>query len=286
MNILVTGGAGFIGSHLTDALLDEGHHVTILDNLITGKRDNLPEYHQNMTFIEGDIGDATLVSKIMQNMDMVFHLAACVSVQKSVEEPEYSKSVNIDGFFTILEAAKAVNIKKFIFASSAAVYGNPHSFPIKETDNIAPTSPYGLEKRVGEQYLQLYTDMYELDFIAARFFNVYGARQDPQSPYTGVMSIFEDRASRGEDLYIYGDGTQTRDFIHVSKVVNTLTKLAFSKACGIFNVGTGVEMTLTALAETISKKHNLPLHKIHYIEARAGDIKRSVANISKLNNIS
>jgi len=285
MNILVTGGAGFIGSHLADALLALGHNVTILDNLITGKRQNLPEYHKNMTFIEGDIRDVALVSKIMQKMDMVFHLAACVSVQKSMEEPEYSKSMNIDGFFTILEAAKATHVKKFIFASSAAVYGDPQSFPIKETDKTVPTSPYGLEKLVGEQYLQLYADIYGMDYIAGRFFNVYGERQDPQSPYTGVMSIFEDRAQRGDDLYIYGDGTQIRDFISVSEVINSLIRLAFSKECGIFNIGTGTETTLTTLAETILKKHHLPLCKIHYTDARIGDIKRSVADISKIKNI-
>ena len=283
MRFMVTGGAGFIGSHLIRLLIDKGHEVVIYDNLSTGKLSNIPD-SALITFIQGDIRDMPQVEKAMVDCDIVIHLAALVSVTKSVEHPDESKSHNIDGLFTVLEAARnnPNRIKKFVLASSAAVYGSPAHIPIKETEQVEPLSPYGLEKLVDELYLRLYSSLYQLPGLALRFFNVYGERQDPKSPYSGVISIFTDKRKNHQPLTVFGDGHQTRDFIYVGQLVSCIYELAISPEEGIYNVGTGKSTSINALIETLDAILGTSGLPIEHKPPRPGDIKESVADISQL----
>lgn len=282
MRFMVTGGAGFIGSHFVRLLIAKGHEVVVYDNLSTGKISNLPDSSQ-ITFIQGNIQDPIKVEKAMEGCDYVIHLAALVSVTLSVQNPKESKANNLDGLFTVLEAArKKGTIKKFVLASSAAVYGDPKQIPISENQQADPISPYGLEKYIGELYLHLYNKLYNIPTLALRFFNVYGERQDPKSPYSGVISIFTDRRKQHLPITVFGDGEQTRDFIYVGQLVSTIYNLAISAEEGNYNLGTGVSTSINTLIQTLD---DLLLTKgvpIEYKPARLGDIRTSVADISKL----
>ena len=288
---LVTGGAGFIGSHLVEELLSQGRMVVVLDDLSTGKRENLPE-SPNLIFVEGSIVDREILKRLFSKyrFSTVFHLAAVASVYRSIEEPLYCHQVNFDGTLYLLEESKRVGVEKFIFASSAAVYGDLPELPKRENMAVKPQTPYAVDKYASERYTVNSFNLYGLDATALRFFNVYGERQDPISPYSGVISIFIERIrrfQRGESVTIdiYGDGRQTRDFVYVKDVVRALLLAEEKQTAGeVYNVGTGVETSLLHLLEVL-REITGEIPPVRFLPSRPGDIKRSVADISKISQI-
>ena len=292
MVTLVTGGAGFIGSHLVEELLSQGREVVVLDDLSTGKVENLPE-SENLTFIEGSITDRELLKNLFDSyrFDTVFHLAAVASVFKSVEEPVETHRVNFDGTLYLLEESKRAGVNKFVFASSAAVYGDLPELPKREDMPVKPLTPYGVDKYASERCVVNSFSLYGLRATALRFFNVYGERQDPSSPYSGVISIFINRTikhMRGEKttIDIYGDGKQTRDFIYVKDVVNAILIAENDERTNgkVFNVGTGKETSLLQIIETL-KEIAGSVPPVRFLPPREGDIKHSVADIRRLKQL-
>lgn len=277
---LVTGGAGFIGSHLVDALLRQGARVTVIDNLTTGKRENLPESGAGLDFHEGDIRDRQLLQALLTGVDVVFHQAALVSVPLSVAQPLDSADINEMGTLAVLEAARQAGCRRVVLASSSAVYGDAPVLPKHEAMPLAPLSPYAVQKMVGEHYAGLYSSLYGLETACLRYFNVFGPRQDPSSPYSGVISIFMDRAVAGRSPVIYGDGEQTRDFIYVQDVVAANLRAATARGAAgkTFNVGTGCTITVNRLWQQVAELAGLALAP-EYKGARDGDILHSVAAI-------
>jgi nucleoside-diphosphate-sugar epimerase len=277
---LVTGGAGFIGSHLVDALLRQGTRVTVIDNLTTGKMENLREAWADVDFHEGDIRDRGLLRKLMDGAAVVFHQAAVVSVPLSVAQPLASAEVNEMGTLAVLETARQAGCRRVVLASSSAVYGDDPQLPKHEAMGLRPLSPYAVQKMVGETYAGLYGTLYGLETASLRYFNVFGPRQDPSSPYSGVISIFMDRAVAGRPPVIYGDGEQTRDFIYVADAVAANLKAATSEEAPghTFNVGTGRTITINRLWQSVA---GLAGHAVapEYQAAREGDIRHSVADI-------
>jgi UDP-glucose 4-epimerase len=282
MNILVTGGAGFIGSHLTERLLAQGHRVRVLDNLSTGKLENLPE-HSALTFIKGDICDAVLVDECMDGVEVVYHLAAVASVQASVDDPLGTHRSNLVGTVNLLEAARQQRISRFFYASSAAVYGDTTDLPIREDIPLNPLTPYAIDKLSGEYYLKYYAKQAGFAGIAFRFFNIYGPRQDPSSPYSGVISIFTDRAVAQKPITVFGDGGQSRDFVFVKDLVGILTQglEVPLEAIAVVNIGGGASVTLLDLLEALETILARPLDR-RYDAPRAGDIRHSLADTSRL----
>jgi UDP-glucose 4-epimerase len=252
MHALVTGGAGFIGSHSVEALLAAGARVTVLDNLSTGKRANVPE-HERVEWIEGDIRDAATVRRAMQGVTHVLHLAAQVSVRASLEDPAHSASHNIGGFLNVAEAARSAGGIRLVYASSAAVYGPPAALPLDEDSPCRPTSPYGLEKHIDDQYAALYRSLYGASTLGLRYFNVYGPRQDPASPYAGVISRFADCIGADQRLTVFGDGRQTRDFVYVGDVARANVAALGSSYDGVLNVGTGTSVSLLQLIDALGR---------------------------------
>ncbi|WP_426143608.1 NAD-dependent epimerase/dehydratase family protein [Pseudomonas sp. DWP3-1-2] len=282
--VLITGGAGFIGSHLTDALLAKGFAVRILDDLSTGKRSNLPLNNARVELIEGDVADAALVARVAQGCQGVVHLAAVASVQASVEDPVRTHQSNFIGTLNVCEAMRQAGIKRVVFASSAAVYGNNgEGEPISEDTPKSPLTPYASDKLSSEHYLDFYRRQHGLEPVIFRFFNIFGPRQDPSSPYSGVISIFAERADKGLPIAIFGDGEQTRDFFYVGDVVKLLTQALEipDPQEGAINVGlnqtTSLNQLLGALSDVLGR-----LPEITYKEARSGDIKHSRANNQRL----
>ncbi|MGL5632934.1 MAG: NAD-dependent epimerase/dehydratase family protein [Azovibrio sp.] len=270
---LITGGAGFIGSHTIDALLQEGKQVRVLDNFTTGKQDNLPE-HPFLEIIRGDIRDVSAVEKAMSDVTHVLHLAAQISVAASVENPQNSSIQNISGFLNVLDSARRAGVQRFVYASSAAVYGIPHALPLCETSPTAPLSPYGLEKLINDQYASLFKELYGTSTLGLRYFNVYGPRQDPASSYSGVISIFLSRLEQDKALTIHGDGSQTRDFIYVKDVAKANLAALESNLNGVCNLATGNSVSLLTLAETLGTVlHKTP--RIEFTPERTGDIRES-----------
>ena len=285
MKVLVTGGAGFIGSHLAERLLSAGDHVRILDNLSTGKRENLPQ-HSAIDFVEGDIRDVQTVNRCVQGMDAVVHLAAVASVQASIDDPVTTHQTNFDGTLNLLEAARHNRIKRFLYASSAAVYGDSVVIPVSEAIMPKPLSPYAADKLAGEHYLLYYFSKYGLAATAFRFFNIYGPRQDPSSPYSGVISIFVDRLLHHQPVTIFGDGEQTRDFVYVADLVELLT-MALRDARGagdVCNVGTGKRHSLLELLGYLEKLSGTKIERRHEAP-RLGDIQHSCADVSRLERV-
>lgn len=273
-SVLVTGGAGFIGSHLCEALVAGGHEVRVLDDLSSGKLENLSAVRDRISFREGSITDAPLVREMAAGCSCVLHLAAIVSVPRSMSEPLLTHEVNATGTLAVLEAAKAAKAR-FVFSSSAAVYGNTLNVPIRENEPKRPVSAYGAQKLYGE-HLARCAAIGGLEAYCLRYFNVYGPRQDPSSPYSGVISIFADRAMRGEPLTVYGDGLQTRDFVHVSDVVraNLLAMAASTPDGSGLNVGTGVPTDLLQLAKLVFTAAGHASEVVHAPD-RLGDIRDS-----------
>ena len=281
MKALVTGGAGFIGSHIVDRLLNEGHEVTVLDDFSTGHRSNLTE-HEALTIVEGDISNADTVNQCMQGIDWVFHKAAVASVPKTVNDPVGSSLVNYHGTLNLLEAARKNNVKRLVFASSAALYGDEPTLPKVETMCPVTLSPYAVDKLASEYACGMYTKLYGLDTVCLRYFNVYGPRQDPSSPYSGVISIFTDKLKNNQTPTIFGDGEQTRDFVFVSDVVEANMK-AITTEEGVgeyYNVATGNKVTLNNLLKILYDIYGLEFD-VNYGDVRQGDIKESYAVIDK-----
>ena len=280
MHVLVTGGAGFIGSHSVEALLTEGAEVTVLDNFSCGKLANLPQ-STHLKFIQGDIRDAQAVEQAMQGMTHVLHLAAQVSVTASIADPVASFAHNIQGFLNVLDAARRHKIKRVVYASSAAVYGTPLQLPLDESVATAPLSPYGLEKSINDQYAALYRQLYGVTAIGMRYFNVYGPRQDPSSAYAGVISRFAAAIANKQTLSVFGDGGQTRDFIFVKDIAIANVRALQSDAVGVCNIATGHSVTLLELIATLSHCANSEPQVTHTPPA-VGDIRYSAADTSRM----
>ncbi len=279
----MTGGAGFIGSHLSRALLARGDHVIILDSLDSGNMKNIQDIvqNQNLEFFKDSILNETILKSICSRVDGIFHLAALVSVQRSIDDPRLNHQVNIDGVFTVLEAAREKNVRKIVLASSAALYGNSYLPPHKEEFPIVPLSPYAVGKSLSELYSSVYTSLYGINSICLRFFNVYGPNQDPSSPYSGVISKFLDAVHNNKDIVIFGDGEQTRDFVYVLDVVQALLLSMDTEANGVFNIGTGISSSINQLASNIVALSERDIEIIHH-EARDGEVRHSCADISKV----
>ena len=281
MFVLVTGGAGFIGSHSVDALLAQGARVRVLDNLSTGSLDNLRQVRDRIEFIDGDIRDPATVTAALQDITHVLHLAALVSVPASIEAPVYSHSINSLGFIQVLDAARRAGVARMVYASSAAVYGVPAQLPLDDASPVAPMSPYGLEKLVNDQYAALYGELYGLSSLGLRFFNVYGPRQEPGSSYSGVISKFADWAMRGEDFSVYGDGLQTRDFICVTDIARSNVAALTGTARGVINLATGTSVTMLQLAQAFEAVTEAPA-KVRHLPARTGDIVHSAVTPKRM----
>jgi len=281
--ILVSGGAGFIGSHIVDRLLDEGFKVRVLDNLSTGDVTNLAQYQnkKSFQFIEGDIRNFDLVKRTVKGVDAVFHEAALVSVSRSVENPLLSNEINVTGTVNLLNACVDAHVKRFVLASSCAVYGDTETLPNHENLAPKPLSPYAADKLAAETYAKVFHNVYGLETVSLRYFNVYGPRQK-YGPYSGVISILINRLLENKPPIIYGDGEQTRDFINVKDVVEA-NMLALSKgeAVGeVLNISTGEATTINKLTETIQKIMGKTSLKPVHAEPRPGDIKHSYGDIT------
>lgn len=281
MKALVTGGAGFIGSHIVDRLLQDGHEVIVIDDFSTGHRENLAE-NPRLEIVEGDIRDFDTVNQCMQDVDWVFHKAAVASVPKTVNDPVGSSAVNYQGTLHVLEAARQNKVKRVVFASSAALYGDEPTLPKVETMLPVTLSPYAVDKLASEYACGMYTRLYGLETVSLRYFNVYGPRQDPSSPYSGVISIFADKLNQGATPTIFGDGEQTRDFVFVSDVVEAnMQAVSKSEPAGqVINIATGNKITLNELLNTFCEIKAVPFNA-NYDEPRQGDIKESYANVDK-----
>jgi UDP-glucose 4-epimerase len=281
MSVLVTGGAGFIGSHLVEKLLKEDYNVLVLDNLSHGKIENLDMKNRRLTFLKGDICDKQTVKKVLKDVEAIFHLAALVDVPFSVENPTLVNRVNVCGTLNVLEESIKSKVEKFIFASSCAVYGEPRYLPIDEEHPTNPLSPYAVSKLVVEKYCQVFHRLYGFKTVSLRLFNVYGPRQGSKS-YSGVIIEMIKRLKSGKPPVIFGDGTQTRDFVYVLDAVEAFYKAMKAPQCtGEINIGSGRETSIIELATILIKKFNLKNIKPVYTEPRTGDIKRSWANIGK-----
>ncbi|WP_306058711.1 NAD-dependent epimerase/dehydratase family protein [Natronococcus wangiae] len=273
--VLITGGAGFIGSRLAHALVSD-NEVTILDDFSNGEAGRVPG---EATVVEGDIRDRESIAETIRGADVVFHQAALVSVAESIEDPLESHGRNATGTLTLLEAARDHDAR-VVLASSAAIYGRPARIPVSEDDPKAPTSPYGLEKLTADHYARLYNELYGLETIALRYFNVYGSGQ-PANDYSGVVSVFVDRACDDDPLTIFGDGKQTRDFVHVDDVVRANLRAATADRAGeAYNVGTGTRVTIAELAESIIDVTDADSELV-YDDPREGDVRHSEADITK-----
>src|SRR6266566_3258259 len=282
---LVTGGAGFIGSHLVTQPIHRGHTVRVVDNLITGKRRNL-DHVPGVEFVEGDLADITVATRAVEGMDYVLHQAAIPSVPRSVQDPITSNRANIDASVNILVAARDAGVKRLVYAGSSSAYGNTPTLPKVETMATAPLSPYALQKLVAEQYCQMFTSLYGLETVAIRYFNVFGPRQDPSSPYSGVISLFISALCDGRQPTIYGDGEHTRDFTYVANVVDGVLRACTADGASgeVINVATGGRISLNTLFKTIRGLVGANIEPI-YADLRAGDVKDSQADISKARRI-
>ena len=279
---LVTGGAGFIGGHITEYLISRGHNVTVFDNLSTGRLENLAAVMDDITFIQGDIRDKRSLYDAMDGVDHVIHHAAEISTIKSVKEPDACNSVNVDGTLNLLIVARDCEVKRFVLASSSAIYGDTGSDPQHEGCLPHPLSPYGASKICGEHYCEVFHQIYGLETVRLRYFNVFGPRQNPNSDYAAVIPKFIDRAYKGQDLHIYGDGTQTRDFVFVENVAyaNYLACTAENAAGKVFNIASANSITVTELAKKILSLSGRDVDII-YEPPKTGDIKYSVSNIER-----
>jgi UDP-glucose 4-epimerase len=289
--VLVTGGAGFIGSHITDRLVGDGFDVVVVDDMSTGKMENLSECtgKKNFRFVKGDIRNVAFVKNVMKGVDAVFHEAALASVVRSVEDPLLTDDINVVGTLNVLKAASDCGVKRFVFASSASVYGNTECKRIGEDVLVNPLSPYGVSKVAGEFYAKYFCSVHDLEIVSLRCFNAFGPRQslDPGSSYSGVISIFLNRLLEDSSPRIFGDGKQTRDFVFVEDIVEAnMLALNSKKASGqVFNVGSGRSTSISQVAETLKKILHKTSLKNTYADARAGDIRHSCADIGKARKI-
>lgn len=277
---VVTGGSGFIGSHVVDELLQRGEKIRVVDNLSTGRKENLAHVRDRVEFHELDICDMEKIRPVFEGADYVIHLAALPSVPRSVADPVTSNAVNIDGMLNVLVAARDAKAKRLVFAASSSAYGDNPEFPRVETQAPRPLSPYALGKLTGEYYCQLFTRLYGFEAVALRYFNIFGPRQNPYSPYTGVLSIFISAYIRRQTPTIFGDGEQSRDFTFVGNCVEaTLLAATAPEAAGkVINVGVGEQFTLNRTITLLNRIFDREV-KPHYGPAREGDVHDSLANI-------
>jgi nucleoside-diphosphate-sugar epimerase len=278
---LVTGGAGFIGSHLTEELVRRGQRVRVVDSLITGKRQNLAHI-PGVEFIEGDLADLAVARRAVEGIDFVLHQAAIPSVPRSVQDPITSNTANIDASLNVLVAARDARVKRVVYAGSSSAYGDAPTLPKVETMPTAPLSPYALQKLVAEQYCQMFSRLYGLETVTIRYFNVFGPRQDPSSPYSGVISLFISALCEGRPPTIYGDGGHTRDFTYVANVVDGVLRACEAKGASgeVINVATGGRISLKQLFQTIRDLVDARVDPI-YADPRPGDVRDSQADIGK-----
>jgi nucleoside-diphosphate-sugar epimerase len=281
MRYLVTGGAGFIGSNTVDELVRRGHGVVVLDDLSSGKEDNLAEIRGKITFMKGSITDIEVVQKAMVQADYVIHLAARTSVPRSVKDPLDTNRINVDGTLNVLVAARDNKVKRVVLAASSSAYGDTPTLPKTEEMQPVPISPYGVSKYVGELYAQTFGRCYGLENVCLRYFNIFGPRQDPDSPYSGVLSRFSIAFLEGTPPLVFGDGEQTRDFTYVDNAVqaNLLACEAPSASGRTFNIGTGNAVSLNQVLHMLQKASGKTL-ETKYEPAREGDIRNSLADIT------
>lgn len=278
---LVTGGAGFIGSHMVEALRARGERVRVVDNLVTGHRDNLAHV-PDVEFIEGDLADIDVARRAVEGVDIVLHQAAIPSVPRSIEDPLRSHRANVDATFNVLFAARQAGVRRVVFAGSSSEYGDTPTLPKHEGMPLNPLSPYALHKVIGEQYLQQFTRHYGLETVSIRYFNVFGPRQDPSSPYSGVISLFIRALLEKRQPKIHGDGEQTRDFTYVANVVDGVLRAAEQPGISgeVFNIATGSRISLNHLLATLQQLLGTNIEPV-YGPPRAGDVRDSQADISK-----
>ena len=281
---LVTGGAGFIGGHIAERLIREGKKVRVFDNLLTGRRENLDGFINDIEFIEADLRDEGAIKSAMKGVDYVFHEAALPSVARSVEEPQLAAEINIGGTINLLEAARLEGVKRVIFAGSSSVYGDSPTLPKHERMEPNPLSPYAVNKLCGEYFLRLYWQIHKLPTVTLRYFNVFGPRQDPASEYAAVIPKFITAILKDKQPVIYGDGLQSRDFTFVENVVeaNLLAAKAKNVEGKIFNIACGEQTNLLELVDTINALLNKKIAPVLDAE-RPGDIKHSLADVSAAN---
>jgi len=279
---LVTGGAGFIGSHIAEELLHRGHSVRIVDNFSTGKRENIAPFLGKIDLIEGDIKDFEVCQQAVKDMDFVLHQAALTSVPRSIEDPLLTNEVNITGALNLLLASRDAGVRRFVLASSAAVYGDNPGLPKKENMEGLPLSPYAASKRMGELYCQVFNRAFGLSTVSLRYFNIFGPRQDPSSQYASVIPNFIGKMLKEEKPVVFGDGEQSRDFLYVSNVVeaNILASQAGDVSGEVFNIGSGERTSVNSLVVKLNEVLDKEI-KPTYEEPRPGDIKHSYADISK-----
>jgi UDP-glucose 4-epimerase len=281
-NILVTGGAGFIGSHLTQALVARGHHVRVVDDLFAGRRENLREVRNDIEFLRGDCSDLRIARRAVRGMEVVYHEAAVPSVARSVADPALSHRTNATATLTMLVAARDAGVRRFIYAGSSSVYGDTPKLPKREDMEPRPLSPYAAGKLVGEHYLRIFHHLYGLETLTLRYFNVFGPRQNPSSPYSGVISRFATALLAGRTPpVLYGDGLQSRDFTYVDDVVQANVRAL--RARGLVgqavNVARGHRVTLRQLLATLARLIGVPAHADRQ-PARPGDVRHSFADVS------
>lgn len=283
-NILVTGGAGFIGSNLVEYLLERNYNVRVVDNLFAGSKDNLSEVINDIEFVNSDIRDITSMIGHCRDMDGVVHLAAISSVALSVEEPVMCNDVNINATMNMLNIARGQGVKKVVFASSSAIYGNPEEdVPVNENCKAMPLTPYAISKYTSEMYCDVYSKLYNLPAVALRLFNVFGTKQNAKSEYSAVIPKFIDALNNHNPPIIYGDGEQTRDFVYVKDVVAAMELALTSDVTGTFNIASGESYSVNELAEIIKKLLNKDINT-HYEPERSGEVKFSQADISLAKN--
>ncbi|MCS7306847.1 MAG: SDR family oxidoreductase [Thermoguttaceae bacterium] len=278
---LVTGGAGFIGSHLVERLVQQGATVRVVDNLSTGRRENLAGVWDKIQWFQGDVCDQALMREVVQGVDCIFHQAALASVPRSLEAPLETHAACATGTLTVLEAARRAGVRRVVYAASSSAYGNRPTSPKQETDLPEPISPYGAAKLAGEYYCQAFTAAFGLETVVLRYFNVFGPRQDPDSPYSAVIPIFITALLRGRQPVIYGDGRQSRDFVYVDNVVEANLLAAHSpKAVGqVLNIGSGQATDLLTLLAVLGRLLQVEVQP-KFAPPRPGDVRESLADIS------
>lgn len=279
----VTGGAGFIGSHIVEGLVRKGKMVRVVDNLMTGRQENLAGMMDSIEFIEGDLRDPKVAARAAAGADCILHQAAVPSVPRSIEDPQGITEHNVMGTLNVLVAARDAGVRRVVFASSSSVYGDSLTLPKVEEFVPAPLSPYAVSKLTGEYYCQVFCRVYGLETVCLRYFNVFGPRQDPSSQYAAVIPKFIERALRREPLIVYGDGEQTRDFTYVSNVVDANLNAAESRAGAgeVFNVGLGERISVNRLVDELRELVD-PGLTVKYEASRPGDVKHSMAGIEKI----
>jgi len=280
--VLVTGGAGFIGSHIAAALTAQGARVRVLDDLTTGHRENIEEIGGDVEFIEGSVADEQLLSKVMDGVEVVFHEAAIPSVPRSVEAPRQTHVASVDGTFSLLVAARDAKVRRVVYAASSSAYGDQPTLPKVEHMLPDPLSPYAVAKLVGEYYCQVFTRVYGLETVSLRYFNVFGPRQDPGSQYSGVVSRFISTLLSNERPVIYGDGEQSRDFTYIDNVVLANLKAASAREASgkVINVANGERITLNQLLDELKELTGKKDVTAEYMEPRVGDVRHSLADIT------